>query len=322
MEAGHLKVLPTWVTIADIIATGIDTLKGRAKEKSLELSIQGKGPFPSKVFVDPTRLNQIIINLVGNAIKFTEKGKVEITLSLEKDPARDDSGSLHILVADTGIGISPETQANLFQPFVQGDATYSRRYGGTGLGLALSRKIAAALGGQVLLLHSTPGTGSTFEIRVKVGLDPNSKVYPGLDQVPSASLEQATVHTAKKELIGQKILLVDDSTDNRILVSRMLAFYGAMVTSASSAKEALNLAEQGSWDVILMDMQMPIMDGFAATQELRSRNYKGPIIALTAHALPEEKERCIAAGCDDHVTKPVHWPHLIQVVKKWSRAGH
>lgn len=321
IEAGHLKVLPTWVTIADIIASGIETLRCRAEEKALELRILGKGTFPSKVFVDPTRLNQIIINLVGNAIKFTEKGKVEITLFLEKDAAKDDSGNLHILVTDTGIGISPENQGNLFQPFVQGDATYSRRYGGTGLGLALSRNIAAALGGQVLLLHSTPGIGSTFEIKVKVGIDPRCDVYQDLDKVRSAALEQTTVETAKKELIGQKILLVDDSTDNRLLVSRMLTFYGAMVTSASSAEEALNLAEHGPWDVILMDMQMPIMDGFEATQELRSRNYKGPIIALTAHALPEEKDRCLAAGCNDHVTKPVHWPHLIQVVKKWSKAG-
>jgi len=162
--------------------------------------------------------------------------------------------------------------------------------------------------------------GSTFDVKVGVGLDPTGQDHPDLNKARLATQRPTTTVPTKKELVGKKILLVDDSDDNRLLVSRMLMFYGASVTSAASGEEAIHLAEHGGWDVILMDMQMPIMDGFAATQELRSRGYEGPIIALTAHALPEEKERCMAVGCNDHVTKPVHWPRLIQAVKQWSPA--
>lgn len=314
IEAGHLKIQPEWISLDDIVAGGVEALNIRAEDKGLSLNISGEGFFPNRVLIDPTRLNQILLNIVGNALKFTEKGSIRVHFSIAKDLINPTQGTLIIVVEDTGVGISLEAQRHLFKPFVQGDATHARRYGGTGLGLALSRTIAAALGGRVTLVQSHPHLGSTFKIQVQVGLEADALWYPDLTAARRAAKIANITPLDKKELLNKQILLVEDSPDNRMLVSRMLTRYGARVMCASGGDEGITMAQQEPWDVILMDMQMPITDGYQATRILRKKGYVRPIIALTAHALPEERERCLAAGCDEHVTKPVPWGHLISVI--------
>lgn len=319
IEAGHLKLDPSWVSIDEVLASGVEALGCRAKDKGLALEIVGKGRFPARIYVDPTRLNQILLNVVGNAIKFTNKGKVAVAIAIEPDTDSTDRATFLVLVEDSGVGIAPEHQEKLFKPFVQADATYARRFGGTGLGLALSRNIASALQGSVNLIRSTPGSGSTFEIKVQVGIDPQQELYPNLTAARAALRKPVSKSTQNHALSGKKILLVDDAPDNRALVNRVLTIQGATVTTAESGQEALDHCVNDTWDVILMDMQMPIMDGFQATRELRARGYQRPIIALTAHALPEERAQCFAAGCNDHVTKPIDWDQLVDVILRWDR---
>ena len=314
IEAGHLQIQSVWVTLDDIVASGVESLRCRADQKGIQLKINGHGTFPDRVYVDPTRLNQILLNLVGNAIKFTEEGQVEVIFSLLRDPHQPHGGFLVVRIEDTGIGIAEEIQPNLFKPFAQGDATYARRYGGTGLGLALSRKLASALGGGVQLIKSNAHIGSTFEVKIRVGLMADQPWYPDLSSARKANQSPPRGPSDNKDLLGKNILLVEDSPDNRLLVSRMLERYGAHVACAASGDEGIIMAQNAAWDAVLMDMQMPITDGYKATATLRARGYKRPIIALTAHALAEEREKCLASGCDEHVTKPVPWAHLVTVI--------
>ena len=318
IEAGHIAIDPIWVSIDDIIASGIEVFRCRTQAKGLVLEIIGKGRFPSHVLVDAIRLNQILNNITSNAIKFTEHGTISATFSLESNPQSAKHATFRALIEDTGIGIASEHQNKLFKPFVQADATYARRFGGTGLGLALSRKIALALQGDVKLIRSAPGCGSCFEITVQVGLNPQADLYADLNAARS-TVKKSTKNSKNHQLTGIRILLVDDAPDNRALVNRVLSIYGASVKNAESGQEALNSCAENTWDIILMDMQMPVMDGFQTTKALRARGYQQPIIALTAHALPEERQQCLAAGCNDHVTKPIDWDRLVEAILRWTR---
>jgi CheY-like chemotaxis protein len=253
---------------------------------------------------DPTRIRQILNNIVGNAIKFTQHGLVQLLISLH-------DGLLVFTVSDTGPGIEPEQASKLFQPFMQADASTTRRFGGTGLGLALTKHLSEALGGTFRLERSTPGLGSVFVACVHVDVPK--------DQHPTS---HAPVKPVKKiRLDGTRVLLVDDSADNQALFTLILKSSGAFVDVANDGIDGINLARTNDYDVVLMDVQMPKMDGYQATETLRSTGYTVPIVALTAHAMNEERERARKAGFSDYLSKPVSRIELLSMVSKFNRTS-
>jgi CheY-like chemotaxis protein len=219
---------------------------------------------------------------------------------------------LTFVVTDTGLGIRPDQINKLFAPFSQADVSTKRKYGGTGLGLVLSKRFANLLGGDVVLSESTPDKGSTFTITID----------PGAVVSSSAQSQMAKLNDSSKSglrLDGIKVLLAEDSIDNQTLVTRFLKLAGASVDIASDGKEATQKAKSDHYDVLLMDLQMPVMDGYEATSQLRREGYQGKIVALTAHALSEERDRCLKSGFDDHISKPVNRDLLIERVYHCAR---
>ncbi len=317
IEAGHLKITPEWVDLKEIVAGGIEVLSQRAASKGLELRIVGEGKLPSRVFVDPVRVKQVLLNVVGNAIKFTDRGYVEVRLSVVPVADNSDSHLFSALIADTGPGIEASEMNVIFEPFVQADSSYSRRHGGTGLGLTLSKTLTQALGGDIRLVGSRKGAGSSFAVTFKIKTPPLEQWATSLnDACSSISSENKPINEQKTPLINHKILLVEDSADNRALISRMLSRYGATISCANGGEDGVRFALADKWDVVLMDMQMPGLDGYEATRILREKQYRTPIVALTAHALNEEQELSLQAGCDAHVTKPINWDQLVSVISR------
>jgi CheY-like chemotaxis protein len=261
------------------------------------------------------RLRQILINLLGNAIKFTESGEIRVRVQLvEPSPG---ACQLQFDVIDTGIGITVEQMARLFQPFSQGDSSSTRKYGGTGLGLVISRRLAQLLGGNVTA-ESTPGKGSTFTVTI----DPNPMEFEeGVVDTPSPESQARSAAGDTKCVLppNVRILLAEDSPDIQRLVAFVLRRAGATVTAVEDGRKAFEVAlaawERGEpFDLILMDMQMPEMDGFQATEHLRRRGYRGRIVALTASAMVEDRIRCLEAGCDAFLSKPIRPDELIAKV--------
>ncbi|MBL8765322.1 MAG: response regulator [Phycisphaerae bacterium] len=323
IEAGRCNVervptCPVWVA-----QEVTDLFRSRAREKGVALTVRFELPLPQLIASDPTRLRQILTNLVGNALKFTSVGSV--TLSVQA------SGSDVIMrVADTGAGISPEQLRRLFTPFGQADDSTTRRFGGTGLGLTISRHLAQLLGG-TLELTSTFGAGTTATLRVPRGqalgapdLTTESSLREAIRAVAAepASDRRSTEHTLRRV----RVLVVDDAIENRRLLTLFLEKAGAIVTTATGGAEAVRLAHAtGSsappFEVILMDMQMPDVDGYEATRRLRAAGFAGPIIAVTANAMAGDADRSRAAGCDDYLTKPINRAQLIDVCRSWASAG-
>ena len=282
-----------------------------AKEKGIKIEFYVQGKIPVLIRTDLAKLNQILFNIVGNAIKFTERGRVTVTAKF------DAPSKISFLVVDSGIGMASEKTSALFRPFEQVDSSYSRKFGGAGLGLALSRRLANALGGDVTLLSSVLGKGSIFVIEIDSGQLPETRFVSSLEAAPETPLREGKSEESVS-LLGLKVLVVDDSADNQTLVSRYLNKMGAAVNLASNGAEGVAKALASSYDLVLMDMQMPVMDGCDAVRKLRSAGYKSPIVALTAHALPEEHERSKAAGCDGHLVKPITRRELGQAVRKYT----
>lgn len=277
----------------------IEVLLGpQARGKGLKFSVSVEKGTPLKIYSDPIRLRQILINLVGNAVKFTSQGSIHLVACLSHP--RGEPTKLAFLIRDTGVGLKPDEASRLFEPFAQG-ATTKRAFGGSGLGLALSKRLAQLLGGDVVLDQSLPDEGSTFLVTV----DPGPVKYSDVEF-------EVTSDEEPNRLNGIRILLTDDSTDNQVLVCRILQKAGATVDVASNGREALEKAREHKYDVLLMDLQMPVMDGYEATREIRSSGYKGKIFALTAFAMAEDRERCLADGFDDHFSKPVDKETLIR----------
>jgi signal transduction histidine kinase/CheY-like chemotaxis protein len=280
-----------------------DLLEARAKGKGIHFRLEAPDGLPARIQSDPIRLRQVLINLVGNAIKFTHEG--EVVLMARKAP--QDRG-LIIEVTDSGIGLTPAQSQRIFEPFSQGDASTTREYGGTGLGLAICKRLCDALGGE-LSVSSTEGIGSTFSFSLPLSqkeTDPNDAWLP-LD---------APVQKTRRKKPGRapqlkgKILLAEDGPDNLRLISYLLRKTGVEVQTAENGREALEKAlraweEKQPFDLILMDLQMPEMDGFEATQCLRDKGYQGPILALTAHGMGEILDQATQAGCNGWITKPI-----------------
>ncbi|MBC7458578.1 MAG: PAS domain-containing protein [Bdellovibrionaceae bacterium] len=310
VEAGMMLIENIEFSLPEAL-TDFSSLMGfKAREKGIRFSSKANTVLPSTIFSDPTRLRQILMNVVGNAIKFTDQGFVELRVGFKDD-------YLEFEVQDTGRGISPDQEKNLFQPFTQADASTTRKYGGTGLGLVLTRSLAEALGGEFILKQSELGLGSIFLVRIKATATASSKPYSGMgfESEPSRTME------THGQLAGLRLLLVEDSPDNQALISIYLNRAGAHVEIASDGEQGLKMAMSSSYDVILMDVQMPIMDGITAVKKLREKNYLKPIIALTAHAMKEERIRCLQAGFSDFLSKPVNREDLVNMILNFKRTG-
>ena len=317
IEAGKMTIEKVRCSPSMIMVDVASLMRIRAKEKGLSLEIHYQTTIPETIESDPTRLRQILMNLVGNAIKFTTSGGIRILARCE-DP-QSGPETLTFEVVDTGIGMSDAHVAQLFQPFAQGDTSTTRRFGGTGLGLAICRRLAHILGGDVLA-QSSPGRGSSFRFWVTTGPLDGIQMLDNLSE--AGRPEEWTEAPSKASSLGCSVLLAEDGFDNQLLISTHLKRAGASVTIAENGRIAVELAlAKKPFEVILMDMQMPEMDGYAATSELRRRGYKGPIIALTAHAMSGDRERCLSAGCTDYLTKPISRAKLVATVAEHARSA-
>ena len=317
IEAGKFQVEHIACAPHEILIEVDEILRERAAARGISWRVELDGPLPTRIQSDPTRLRQILINLASNAIKFTETGGVKVVARMVKS---DIDRGIEFEVIDTGIGLTPEQRDHLFQPFQQADSSMSRKFGGTGLGLVISQRLAHLLGGGIEL-ESAPGLGSTFTLTIETG---------NIEDVPlSASLvKQPVAHVptpasqSLRPLEGARVLLVEDGIDNQNLVSHFIRKAGAEVIVKDNGllgRDAALLADRKGepFDVVLMDMQMPVMDGYTAATQLREQAYEGPIIAITAHAMLDDQKKCLDAGCDSVSTKPIHRQHLIETIYKF-----
>jgi PAS domain S-box-containing protein len=305
IEADRLDVERVACKPLQVLAEAESDLRYHAAKKGLELNVTVASPVPVEVQSDPTRLRQILVNLISNAIKFTEFGGIDVTVCTLD--AESPNPLLAFDVRDTGIGIAPDQRQRLFTPFTQADSSTTRRFGGTGLGLVISRRLAELLGGSVTCESSEPGAGSTFRATISCGtLDGATMVVDRED--PAVAKLSDDVPSAP-EVLPYCILLAEDGEDNQDYLATVLTAAGATVDIVENGELAVERLLQGdppaTYDVVLMDMQMPVLDGYAATRRLREAGYGGAVIALTAHAMAADREKCLAAGCDDYVSKPV-----------------
>lgn len=317
IEAGRLEVEIIEFSLVDLLYDIKALLAIKTEEKKLQLKFILDSYIPEKALSDPTRIRQILTNIVSNAIKFTEKGSVQVRVRWLGDQMADE-GTLEIQVQDTGVGIKNDQAERLFQPFAQVDSSTTRLFGGTGLGLALSQKLAQALGGNVSLESTEPGVGSTFKIQITakpVIFCSWINGFKSIDQGRDDSTNER-VEVNADSLRGLHILLVEDAPDNQMVIGMFLNSAGAKVDFADNGYEGISKAVEHNYDIILMDIQMPKMDGYEATRILRKKGFEIPIVALTAHALIEERTRCLNAGCTEHFTKPVDREKLIGLVAR------
>jgi PAS domain S-box-containing protein len=316
IEAGKLEVERTACSPFELIAAVESAMSARARGKGLEFRLVYATAIPERIRTDPMRLRQILFNLVGNAIKFTERGTIELSVDYVVHLQRP---VLRFAVRDSGIGMTAEQLARVFQPFVQGDASLTRRFGGTGLGLVISKRLAEALGGDVTV-ESTPGQGSVFHLRIAAGPADGARLVSRPEDATAAAPTTRAVATSALHLTG-RVLLAEDGPDNQRLIAFILRKVGLEVTIADNGQAAVEMAllalEAGrSFDVILMDIQMPVLNGYEATRRLRARGYRGPIIALTAHAMTSARTRCLASGCNDFCSKPIDRRVLLDTIAR------
>ncbi len=318
IEAGRLEVETVSCSLQQIVSDVKKLTAVRAREKGLPFTVAYRSPLPQRIHTDPTRLCQILINLAGNAVKFTEQGEVCLEVRLLTRAGAEPL--LEFSVIDTGIGIPPEKVERLFEPFTQADSSTSRKYGGTGLGLTISSKLAGLLEGKITV-DSIPGKGSTFRLTIPIGSLAGVEMVefhpePPADVEPKPMEETEDVANLSLPL---RILVAEDGIDNQRLISFLLKKAGAEVSCVENGEEAVRHAigawrEDRPYDVILMDIQMPVLDGYSATQQLREQGYEGPIVALTAHAMREDRLKCLEAGCDAYASKPIRRADLLRLV--------
>jgi signal transduction histidine kinase/ActR/RegA family two-component response regulator len=309
LSAGALSLKAGTVALEPLVRDTIALFATQALDAGLDLRVQFAAGVPQIVEADELRLRQILANLVGNAVKFTPSGSV--TVSVTAGAVVDERATVSCEVSDTGIGIPASMQEAIFEPFRQADMSKTRRFGGTGLGLSISRHLAAMMNGSISV-RSALGAGSTFSLTVPLHV---------VSSVPSIAECVSVSSTGGSEERRESVLLVEDNEINQRVATRMLQRLGLQSDIASNGSEALGALERAHYDLVFMDLQMPVMDGFEASTELRRRE-RGtgehvPIIAMTANALPEDREACFAAGMDDHVAKPVTLAELRRVVHRW-----
>lgn len=323
IEAGKMELELIRCSPLGIVADIQSLMNVRAKDKEVSLSVKFEGELPESIESDPTRLKQILMNLVGNAIKFTDSGSVSIVCSvinLENDKIEP---MVQFDVIDTGIGMNEGQMEMLFQAFTQVDISTTRQFGGTGLGLNISKRLVEMLGGEIVV-QSKVGVGSMFRVTI-----PTSSLedVPMLSEPLTSFCECSTSSKTNQKPLPQldcRILLAEDGKDNQKLISFILKKVGAKIAVVENGKLALEIAlaekmKGTPFDVVLMDMQMPVMDGYTAVGQLRKRGYSEPIIALTAHAMSSDRKKCIDAGCDDYATKPIDKAKLIGLIDQYVR---
>jgi signal transduction histidine kinase/ActR/RegA family two-component response regulator len=313
IEAGRLKLESIEFNLRECMAESIRMLAVRARENGLELTCEILPEVPERVVGDLNRLRQIIINLIGNAIKFTARGQVGLRISLDSHAPGD--FQLHFVVTDTGVGIAKEKQKLIFEAFSQADTSTARKFGGTGLGLSISTQLVALMGGKIWV-ESALGHGSQFHFTGNFG-EASQVVEAVSSSVPS---QLAAAKTHRK----LRVLLAEDNAVNQKIAARVLEKQGHHVTVAADGRQALAALDRATFDVVLMDVQMPEMDGFEATAAIRGHERETgnhiPIIAMTAHAMPGDRERCIAAGMDSYIAKPLKVGELIELLEKIGEA--
>lgn len=320
IEAEKIDIERTACSPRELMDDIKSLMEVRAKAKDLPIRVECVGDLPETVFCDSTRIRQILINLLANAIKFTEKGEVRLVGQLVEQEGK--APFLRFDVIDTGIGMSKEQIGKIFRPFEQADSSTSRKFGGTGLGLTISKRLAGLLGGDLVLTQSSPGEGSTFTLTTVAEIpDPLEMIEDAIRWEISEESKDTLLPEITK--LDCRVLLAEDGRDNQRLISLLLKQAGAKVTVAENGMMAFEKAVQAEqagnpYDVILMDMQMPVMDGYEATRKLRLLAYSRPIIALTAHAMAGDSSRCKIAGCDDYLAKPIERHSFLAMVAKYA----
>ncbi len=322
IEAGMMDIVPVPMDTQEAISGAAEFMRQRATAVGLELHVQRTSPIPECITIDALRFKQILLNLLGNAIKFTQRGSITLRCGFHDDGLG--GGRLRIDVVDTGIGMTADQIARLFKPFTQADTSTTRRFGGTGLGLTISKRLARMLGGDIAV-SSTPGVGSTFSLWVHTGPLQGVGMLPVGDQMAIPERKPETDHPLRTNLRG-RVLLAEDGPDNQRIIRHHLEKAGLeveIVGNGQAAIEAIDAAiERGNpFGLLLLDMQMPIMDGYTAASEIRRREWRIPVVAITAHAMVGDRERTLSAGCDDYLTKPIDRAKLIERCGYWlSRA--
>src|SRR5690554_3234592 len=313
IEAGQSKIERQSCALPPLMKEVIYSHSLKAKGKGIRLELEYQSPVPSHVITDAFRLRQILNNLIGNAIKFTDDGQVTVQLRWEDGL----QSCLHIVVEDSGIGMSEKDLERLFEPFSQVDDSHTRRHGGTGLGLAIARQLARSMGGDISV-SSNVGHGSVFKVHLQMlaaadakRVLPQQALETGLQSQPLTAIQ-----------VGGRVLLVEDNDVNRLLVQSILSRAGMQVVEAVDNLQALDVIRADrNFDLIILDMQMPVMDGYTAAGELRRLGFNKPILALTANVMADDRQRCLAAGCDDFLGKPVRARRLIATCARLINQG-
>ncbi len=324
IEANKMSVENILVPTLGVIDDVTSLMRAHARDRGLDFSTDIVGPIPKTIQTDPVRLRQILINLIGNAIKFTDTGGVRLVVQLNRD---SDEPRMQFDVIDTGIGMTSEQVEKIFRPFTQADATTTRQFGGTGLGLTISRRLAQLLGGDVTLVKTQVGIGTEYRTLVSAGSLDGVQMIDGATDAGASeegqhALSQSAAAGGTNCLDGANILLAEDGPDNQRLIATHLRNAGAVVNVADNGRKALEMldaaADEGRhYDLLLTDMQMPEMDGYTLANTLRDRNSTLPIVALTANAMTEDHEKCVDAGCDDYASKPINKGALLAKCAAW-----
>lgn len=312
IEAGKIDVELIDCSLNGVLNFIQPLMQAMASEKEVEFKIVTSDDLPSRICTDPTRLKQCLINLANNAVKFTEQGHVYVIVSLEE---RNGEPFIRFDVEDTGIGISAEKQESVFEAFTQADESTTRKFGGTGLGLAITKRFAELMGG-TLTLKSEESKGSVFSLLIPVGIDIENQQH--LELADRSNQHDAACQIEKTEFSGN-ILVAEDDRTNQVLITTLLEKMGFEVTVAEDGNIAVDKAMNQSFEMVFMDMQMPNMNGYEATMVLRNKGFSRPIIALTANAMKRDKKKCIEAGCDDYLSKPIVQSDLIKILKKFVK---
>lgn len=310
IEANKLMVEKISTDLPRLVGEVAALVRQRTHEKGLEFSVVFDGPAAHTINTDPLRLKQVLINLLGNAVKFTQRGAVTLRVACHDQAA---GSIIHFDVIDTGLGMNDEQRNRLFAPFSQGDESTTRRFGGTGLGLSISRRLANLLGGDITA-QSTQGVGSTFSVWV----DGGSLAGVPMLANPVIGDVEAPIRAGRggKFSAPLRVLVAEDGEDNRDLVRAMLRDAGCDVTCAENGRIAVDLLTSHDFNIVLMDMQMPELDGYTATRKLREMQFSKPIVALTAHAMTDDRRRCIESGCDEYLSKPINRDLLLATIAK------
>jgi signal transduction histidine kinase/ActR/RegA family two-component response regulator len=322
IEAGKLDIEIVDFNLRDLMSDAMEVLGLRARQKGLKLSCHVHPDVPPIARGDPTRLRQVVLNLIGNAIKFTSQGEIALRVEIWKEAP--EGAALHFAVKDTGIGIPPEKQESVFEAFSQADSSTTRNFGGTGLGLAICSRIVKIMGGQVWV-ESELGRGSTFHFTTHTAFTEDAGVPLAMGSQPQGEEVTEVVHRPSPPETRHRlnILLAEDNAVNQLLAVRLLEKRGHTVTVAGTGKMALELFKKGAFDLVLMDVQMPEMDGLAATVAIRQHERESgkhtPILAMTAHAMVGDRELCLQAGMDAYITKPLKPANLFDLIEDLSK---